>query len=77
MEDYENYLESLGYDPEMEEEARQLACYEDEQREEMFEKREMEYEWSKHCSWLSEEEWQKQQYEIRMAKEKEREFLPF
>ncbi len=70
MNDYENYLESLGYDPELEEEARQLACYEDEQRE-------FELEWAKHCSWLSEEEWQKQQYEARMAREKERDFLPF
>lgn len=67
---YEDYLNELGYDPELEEEARQIACYEDEQRE-------MEYERAKHCSWLTEEERQRQQYEARMAKQEQEEFLPF
>lgn len=72
---YEDYLNDLGYDPELELEAQQLACYEDEQRED-FDRKEMEYEVAKHYSWLSEEERQQQQYEARQQLVKEN-FLPF
>lgn len=64
FETYEELMDNYGLDPELELEAQQLACYEDEQREE-FERKEMEYERAKHCSWLSEEERQRNQYEAR------------